>query len=289
MTYEFIHSNRFEFSVEEMCRVLAVSRSGYYGWTQRGESRKSKEDEVLTIVIKWLFEKHKKRYGAPRIAKDLRDEGILCGRHRTARIMRENGLKARAKKKFKVTTDSWHKLPIAPNLLNQDFKVNRPNQVWVSDITYIWTREGWMYLCTIIDLYSRKVVGWAMNKRMTKEFVIRALDQAYYRRRPGKGLIFHSDRGSQYASHAFRKRLAQYGMIQSMSGKGNCYDNAVAESFFRTLKTELIYEEVYLTREQAKQSIFEYIEVYYNRIRRHSFIDYFSPDAFERRIVLKCA
>lgn len=289
MTYEFIHSYRSEFSVEEMCQVLTVSRSGYYGWTRREESPKSKEDRVLFVVINGLFEKHKKRYGAPRIAKDLKEDGISCGRHRTARIMRENGLKAKAREKFKATTDSCHTLPVAPNLLNQDFKVNRPNQVWVSDITYIWTREGWMYLCTIIDLYSRKVVGWAMNKRMKKDLVIRALDQAYHRRRPGKGLIFHSDRGSQYASHAFRKRLAKYQMFQSMSGKGNCYDNAVAESFFRTLKTELVYWEVYYTRDQAKQSIFEYIEVYYNRFRRHSFIDYFTPDAFERRSMLKCA
>lgn len=272
-----------------MCRVLNVSRSGYYSWGYRGESKKAKEDKELLSIIKKIFEKHQERYGAPRIAKDLKENGIRCGRHRTARIMRENGLKAKVKKKFKVTTDSWHKLPIAPNLLNQNFHVVRPNKVWVSDITYVWTREGWMYLCTVIDLYSRKVVGWAMDKRMKKELVIRALDQAYYRRRPGKGLIFHSDRGSQYASHEFRRRLRTYQMVQSMSGKGNCYDNAVAESFFKTLKTELVYWNEYYTREQAKQSIFEYIETYYNRVRRHSFINYFTPDAFERRSMLKCA
>jgi len=272
-----------------MCRVLDVSRSGYYSWTWREESEKEKEDKQLLKRIEKLYKKHKGRYGAPRIAKDLKAEGERCGVHRTARIMRDHNIKAKTKKKFKVTTNSKHKLPIAPNLLEQDFLVSKPDRVWVSDITYIWTKQGWLYLCTVIDLYSRKVVGWSMNKRMTKALVITALKQAYIRRRPRKKLIFHSDRGSQYASIEFREWLATYSMIQSMSGKGNCYDNAVAESFFHTLKTELVYWEVYQTREQAKQSIFEYIEVYYNRERRHSFIYYFSPDDFERRTMLKCA
>ena len=220
-------------------------------------------------------------YGSPRITEDIQIKGIRCSENRVARLMKVHGIIAKAKKKFKATTSSKHNLPVAENLLNQDFVAEKPNTVWVSDITYIWTLEGWLYLAVILDLYSRQVVGWAMSDKLTANFVIKALYQAIGWRNPVRGCIFHSDRGIQYASAEFRNVLNSHGFIQSMSRKGNCYDNAVAESFFHTLKTEHVYDYRYETRAEPVRSVFEYIEVFYNRQRRHSAIGYRSPISFE--------
>jgi transposase InsO family protein len=220
-------------------------------------------------------------YGSPRITKDLQAMGTQCSENRVARLMKNNGIVGKAKKKFKATTNSKHNLAVAENLLKQNFAAQNPNTIWVSDITYIWTLEGWLYLAVILDLYSRQVVGWAMSDRLTSDFVIKALYQAIGRRNPGSCCIFHSDRGVQYASADFRDVLNSHGFIQSMSRKGNCYDNAVAESFFHTLKTEHVYDYRYDTRAEARQSIFDYIEIFYNRQRRHSALGYRSPISFE--------
>jgi len=240
------------------------------------------ENERLLVEIKKAHKNSSKIYGSPRITEEVRENGIKCSRNRVARLMRRNGIAAKAKRRFKTTTDSRHNLPVAKNLLNRQFRVDAPNKVWVSDITYIWTAEGWLYLAVILDLFSRKIVGWSMSDRMTQDIVINAFLQAMWRRKPGAGLMFHSDRGSQYASGDFRRLLLEHGVIQSMSRKGNCYDNAVAESFFHTLKTEVVYHEKYLTREQARKSVFEYIELFYNRVRKHSTLGYCSPWKFEQ-------
>jgi transposase InsO family protein len=282
MKYQFIDTYRSEFAVERMCRALKVSKSGYYAWGIRPQSKRARENEKLDHHIKTIYRKNKGTYGSPRITKALNRQNIACSENRVARRMRINDIKAKTKKRFKVTTNSKHNHPVAKNLLDQNFKAQRPNQVWASDITYIWTREGWMYLAVIVDLFGRHIVGWAMDNHLGQELVVNALKQAIWRRRPPKGVIFHSDQGVQYACQAFRKLLQQHKFIQSMSGKGNCYDNAVVESFFHTLKTELIYFENYRTREDAKNSIFEYIEVYYNRDRMHSTLNYYSPVQFEQ-------
>ena len=234
-------------------------------------------------MIKEIFYEYKQRYGAPRIHAELRVRGELCSRKRVARLMRKNALQAKAKRKFKATTDSSHKQPVFDNLLNQNFKVYQPDTAWVADMTYVRTGEGWLYLAVVIDLYSRKIVGWAMNKRMKKELVIDAYLMAYWKRKPTKGLIHHSDRGSQYASKRFQATLKSTGAKCSMSSSGCCYDNAVAESFFHSLKTELSRDYHYLTRKEAKKDIFEYIEIFYNRKRRHSTINYCTPTEFEEQ------
>lgn len=264
-----------------LCRVLGVSASAYYEWQGEQESSHARRDGELRGAVRELFTKFKGRYGAPRIERELRKEGICVSRKRIARLMREEGIRAKSARKYKATTDSNHRLPIAPNLLGRRFDVDGPNKVWVSDITYLWTRQGWMYLAVIIDLFSRKVVGWSLQERMAAELVCNALDAAVRQRRPPPGLIFHSDRGSQYASKAFRRRLWRYRMRQSMSRKGNCWDNAVAESFFATLKKELIRDLPFETRSSARSQVFEYIEIFYNRQRAHSLIGYQTPDAFE--------
>ena len=276
---------RPEHSVEKMCKVLKVSRSGFYDWLKKPESERKKENIMILEKIKSIRKKHPKKevYGAPRLAKELNSMGVSCGKNRIGRIMKNNGIRAKVKKKFKQTTDSQHKHPIAPNLLAGNFMVNAPDKVYVTDITYIWTMEGWMYLAVVLDLFSRMVVGWAMSERIKKELVIKSLNNAIASRNPGKGLIVHSDKGSQYASHDFRALLKRYGFIQSMSGKGNCYDNAVMESFFHTMKTEWIFFEKYQTRTQAKTSIFDYIETFYNRERRHSYLGYISPWDYEKK------
>jgi len=283
MKYIFIEKHRSSFAVEKMCRALKVSKSGYYAWRDKPKSMRALANEKLDHHIRTIYEQNKGRCGSPRITEALNEKGIACSEKRVADRMRKNGIKAKTKKRFKVTTNSKHNHPIAPNLLNQDFTAYNPNQIWVSDITYIWTREGWLYLAVILDLFSRRIVGWAMSNRLGQELVLNAFQQALWHRRPGKGIIFHSDQGVQYACTAFRNLLKEYKFIQSMSGKGNCYDNAVAESFFHTLKTELVYFETYQTRKEAKNSIFEYIEMYYNRIRLHSTLGYCSPVQFEQR------
>ncbi len=264
-----------------MCNVLGVSPSTYYEWEREQESEHSKRDAELLVLVRRIFVEFQGRYGAPRIHDELAGQGINVSRKRVARLMREAGLKAKGRRKYKATTDSNHSLPIAPNLLKRNFEVDLPNTVWVADITYIWTRQGWMYLAVILDLYSRKVVGWSLAERMAASLVCDALDAAVRLRRPGAGLVFHSDRGSQYASKIFRRRLWRYRMRQSMSRKGNCWDNAVAESFFATLKKELVRNHVFETRAHARSEVFEYIEVFYNRRRSHSLLDYETPDGFE--------
>jgi transposase InsO family protein len=264
-----------------MCRVFGFAPSTYYGWERNQQSEHAIRDAELLSAVRRIFAKFRGRYGAPRIQAELASEGIGVSRKRVARLMREAGLKAKGKRKYKPTTDSNHTLPVAPNLLQRDFHTDRPDAVWVSDITYIWTRQGWMYLAAILDLYARKVVGWSLADRMTASLVCDALDSAVRLRQPPPGLIFHSDRGSQYASHAFRRRLARHRMRQSMSRRGNCWDNAVAESFFATLKKELVRDRAFDTRDLARGEIFEYIEVFYNRLRSHSLLSYATPESFE--------
>ena len=236
---------------------------------------------MLLDKIKEVHKKSKQRYGSPRITKELKEQGTPCSENRIAKIMSKNKIRAKTKRKFKATTNSKHNYPVAPNLLNQRFTARGPNQIWVTDITYVWTREGWLYFAGILDLYSRQIVGWALEKRQTKALVEKALMQAILRRKPPKGILHHSDQGSQYASDGYQKLLHRYGFIPSMSRQGNCYDNAVMESFFRTLKTELVYFEDYQTRNQARNSIFEYIEIFYNRQRKHSSLGYLSPVTYE--------
>lgn len=260
-----------------MCKVLGVSRSGYYAWLRRPESQRKADDKALSELIKTIHEESKGEYGSPKIHQELRRRGTRCGRKRVARLMRKDGLKAKTIRKFKATTNSNHNLPVAENLLNRDFSPTAPNRAWVADITYIWTNEGWLYLAVVIDLFSRAVVGWSMSERMTRTLVMDAFTLAVKRRNPSPGLIHHSDRGSQYASADFQKLLEKYGAICSMSRKANCWDNAAAESFFALLKRALVFQSQYQTRAQARQSIFDYIERFYNRKRIHSSLGYRTP------------
>ena len=281
MKYRFIKSFKDEFPVVKMCQVLKVSRGGYYAWLNRPISKRELENQQLLERIKAIYLRNRGTYGSPRITDDLHDENIKVSRQRVARIMRKNDIRAKSKKKFKVTTNSNHHYKASPNLLKQNFIVEQPCNTWVSDITQVETREGWLYLTVVIDLFNRQVVGWSMSKSMkASETTIPALDDACNRFGYSKGLIFHSDRGVQYACNDFRKRLKHYNMIQSMSGTGNCYDNAVAESFFGTLKKELIYQDTFETRFHVRRAIFEYIEIFYNKIRKHSFLGYVSPEQF---------
>lgn len=283
MKFEFIDNHRSEFAVEKMCRVLDVSRSGYYRWRNAPESDRKNSNEALYVRIKETYDAAHGTYGSPRITRELRDKGIQCSENRVARLMRKKELAAKTKRKFKVTTDSKHDLPVAPNLVEQDFSSPAPNRLWVSDITYVWTLEGWLYLAIILDVFSRQIVGWSMNQRMTKDLVLNALKSALGRRKIPSGMIFHSDRGSQYAARAVGEFLKQRNIQQSMSKKGDCYDNAMAESFFSSLKREFIYPfQVFKTRNEAKRSIFYYIEIFYNKIRKHSAIGYLTPVQFEQ-------
>ena len=273
--------------IKEMALALEVTRSGYYKFLKANLGSRFQENEILLAEIKKSHEASRETYGSPRIHKDVSLAGHGCSRKRVARLMQEAGIVAKMQKKFKVTTQVDPKLPVAGNHLQQDFKAMGPNEKWVADITYVWTLEGWLYLAIILDLFSRKVVGMAMSDRLKKEIVLIALTQALGRREVTGSLLHHSDKGCQYTSMAFRDLLEQRGILCSMSGTGNCYDNAGAESFFHTLKTEHIYFEEYKTREEAKQSIFEYVEVFYNNQRRHSFLDYVSPSDFENEYQIR--
>lgn len=282
MRYRFIEKQKKAWPVTLMCGVLNVSRSGYYDWTGRGLRQHVRSNMDLDRRIRESFAEHRQRYGAPRIAEALHDAGVKCSENRIARRMRTLGLQAIQAKKFKVTTDSKHSKPVAPDLLKQDFHAAAPNQKWTSDITYVWTDEGWLYLAVVMDLYSRAIVGWAMNQRMTQELVYDALTMALFRRRFPKTTIIHSDRGSQYCSQRYQQLIRSHGLCGSMGHKGNCYDNAVTESFFHSLKVELVHRERYGTRRMAQSSIFEYIETYYNRQRKHSAIGHRIPMVFEQ-------
>lgn len=265
-----------------MCRVLEVSRSGFYAWCKRSPCKRTVDDSALAAQIQTVFDEHKGRYGSIRIVRELKAEGISIGRHRARKIMRLTNLRARQPRSWKRTTDSRHGHPIAPNLLNREFTVAAPNRAWVSDITYLPTREGWLYLAIVIDLYSRAVVGWSMRRRIDQKLTLDALDLALATRKPAPGLIVHSDQGVQYAAGDYQLRLRSHGALCSMSRKGDCWDNAVAESFFATLKIELLGDGVFQTRSAATPLVFEYIEAYYNRRRRHSTLDYVSPADYER-------
>ncbi len=280
MRYVFIRDHRYEFRVWKMCEVLSVSKSGYYTWLKRPESKRTREERILLPLIRMVYARHNKRYGSPRIADTLCAEGYSVKKNRVARIMRDNGIRAQGKRKFRVTTKAGRH-PVAANVLDRQFDVTIPNRVWVADITYIRTAEGWLYLAAVMDLYSRRIVGWAMRKRITTELTLEALHQALGRRMVRPGLIHHSDRGSQYAAETYQRLLERHGITVSMSRKGDCWDNAPMESFFATLKTELVYEETFLTREEARGKIFAYIEAYYNRERRHSTLGHKSPVDFE--------
>lgn len=284
MKFRFIRDHADRFGVERMCRVLGVSRSGYYAWRRRRPSRRAQENQRLLVEVKAIHAtKNHDTYGSPRMHRELRERGLRCGRHRVARLMKKQGIQAKQARKFRpVTTDSKHALPVAPNRLERDFSATGPDQVWAADITYIRTREGWLYLAVILDLFSRLVVGWAVGDTLSRHLPLRALQMALGRRRPRPGTVHHSDRGSQYASQDYQDLLAQEGLLCSMSRKGDCYDNAVVESFFDTLKVEQVYHQDYRTRREATADLFEYIEIFYNRQRRHSYLGQVSPAEFER-------
>lgn len=285
-----MHQERQWYPIQHLCRVLRVSRAGYYAWVKTGgHTRREHADVLLLGDIRRVFAEHQGRYGSTRVYKQLCKETVRCSKARVERLMREANIRAKHKRKFKATTDSAHQRPVAPNVLAGQFTQKHANQAWVGDITYVPTEEGWLYLAVLIDLFSRRIVGWAMDKRMTCELPLRALHMAVQNRRPPRGLIQHTDRGSQYASRVYQQALQQYGMICSMSGKGHCYDNAVAESFFHTLKVEMVHDEKFATREHAQTAIFKYMEVYYNGRRMHSALDYQSPIEYEREALLKIA
>ena len=283
MRYRVIHEHDRRYPIRLMCRALAVSAAGYYAWRDRPESQRAAANRTVLATIRILHQDSRQTYGSPSIWDALRKQGHHIGEHRVARLMRHAGIRAKTMKKWRATTQSQHRLPVAANTLQRQFTVPRPNRVWAGDITYVWTREGWLYLAVLLDLYSRAVVGWAMGPRLTGDLPEQALRMAITTRRPHAGLLHHSDRGSQYAARSYQQVLATHGITASMSRKGNCWDNACVESFFGTLKRELVYHRRYATREEAKQEIFEYIEVFYNRQRRHSTLGYHSPAEYEAR------
>jgi len=267
---------------------MEVSRSRFYEYLHSLEEFDDPAEIALKERVKAIFKDHRGKYGSRRITKQLKNEGHLIGRYKVRSLMRKLGLKAKASKRYKVTTDSRHSFPIAANLLNRKFDVAEPNACWTTDITYIWTFEGWLYLAVVLDLFSRQIVGWAMNKRMKKQLTLDALAMAYWRRRPPSGLLHHSDRGSQYACHDYRERLKQYSMVASMSRKGNCWDNAPTERFFRSLKSERLSDYRFVTRQSAQMQVLDYIS-YYNSIRLHSTLEYKTPFEYEKELCLKAA
>ena len=282
MKFKLIQQERRWHGVDVLCRALGVTRGGYWSWVRRRPGARQQADAVLLADIHEIHKGRRRVYGSPRIHDHLQNMGVRCGRKRIERLMRENGIRAKQTKKFKpATTDSKHDYPVAANVLNRRFHWERPNQAWVTDLTCVPTEEGWLYLAAILDLFSRRIVGWAMGDDMSRQLTLRALEMAVQRRRPPPGLIHHSDRGSQYASGDYQKALKKHEMICSMSRKGNCWDNAVAESFFHTLKVELVHDEDFKTRREAMASIFEYMEVFYDRQRIHSTLGRLTPTEFE--------
>ena len=284
MRFELIDAAKNEFPVQRLCKVLGVSSSGYFAWKERPASLRQRDDMVLLAHVRAAFAVSNRTYGSPRMVHELRDSGLAIGRRRVARLMRENGMKARQKRRFKRTTDSLHAFPVAPNLLDQDFAATGPNQKWGADISYVWTREGWLYLAVVIDLFARRVVGWMTSDRLHKELALSALRRAIVIRRPPAGLIHHADRGGQYCAIEYQAELRRHGILISMSGKGNCYDNAMVETFFKTLKSELVWRTVFQNRADATAAIGRYIDAFYNPVRRHSALDFKSPLQFERRV-----
>jgi transposase InsO family protein len=282
MRYEFIEGHRQQWPTRLMCQVLDVSTGGYYRWRSRPPSARQERDEALVAEIKVIHQEVKARYGSPRIHAELVARGHSCCVNTVAKLMSRAGVAAKTGRKFRCTTDSNHDHPVAENVVARQFEPEAPDRVWTADITYIPTREGWLYLAAVEDLYSRQVVGWSMSERIDSRLVVDALEMAVSRRLPGEGLVAHSDRGSQYASEHYRRVLSGQGITCSMSRRANCWDNAPMESFFASLKKELVHDEDYQTRQEARASIFEYIEVFYNRVRRHSSLGYRSPIEYER-------
>jgi putative transposase len=282
MSYGFIDARKAEHPVSRLCHVLGVSQSGYHAWRTRGDSLRRRQDRVLEGRLRIAFAQSRQAYGSPRLMHELREQGFVVGRRRVARLMRESGLKARPKRRFIATTDAHHADPVAPNLLMQHFGADRPDQKWASDITYVWTRQGFVYLAVVLDLYARRIIGHATSDRLDTMLALTALNRAIALRRIGPGLIHHSDRGNQYCAKAYRSRLRQKGIAISMSAKGNAYDNAMVESFFKTLKTECIWRHSFDTKAQAARAIADYIDNFYNPTRRHQALGYISPVQFER-------
>jgi putative transposase len=281
MSFALIDAKKASATVATACAALGVSKSGYYAWKGRDASLRQRDDMVLLAHIRSEFVSSHETYGSPRMHAELKESGLAMGRHRVARLMSENGMKARQKTRFKKTTDSDHGGPVASNILDQNFAADAPDEKWGVDISYVWTMEGWLYLAIVVDLYSRKIVGWAMSDRMKRGLAMDALRRAITLRQPPPGLIHHSDRGSQYCSDDYRRLVATSGFIASMSGRGNCYDNAMVETVFKTIKTELVWRTAFASRDQARKAIGLYIEGFYNPRRRHSSLGYKSPAAFE--------
>ena len=283
MRFAFIAKNEGLLPIKRLCQIMDVSPRGYRAWKARPMSKAQRADMVVLAHIREQFALSLGSYGRPRMAEELRELGLAVGERKVGRLMRENAIAVKRNKKFKATTDSNHSFNIAPNLLDRDFFAERPNQKWAGDISYVWTREGWLYLAVIIDLHSRRVIGWAVSSRMKRDLAIRALKMAIALRNPSRGCIHHTDRGSQYCSHDYQKLLRQHGFKVSMSGKGSCYDNAVVETFFKTIKAELLWQQSWQTRRAAEMAIFEYINGFYNPRRRHSALGWKSPLAFEAK------
>ena len=281
MKFRFIEKHKNKYTIGRICALLGVSRSGYYAWKNRKPSHREQINQALIDHIRTIHKISRKAYGSPRVYAQLKKQGIPCNQKTVARLMRQNGLKGQRKYRKVMTTNSNHKFPIASNVLNREFTADGPNQKWVADITYVPTDEGWLYVAGVLDLFSRKIVGWDMSSQIDATLVEKALRMALYQRQPGKGLLHHSDRGVQYASHQIRDILAANQIQISMSGKGNCYDNAVIESFWGTLKNEWVHHQKYKTRSQARTDIFSYIEGFYNTVRLHSTLGYLSPAEFE--------
>ena len=284
MKFDAIEAEKANYPIALMCRVLEVSRAGYYASRERPESERTSANRQLARRIHEVYRASRRTYGSPRVFLELRDDGQQVGRNRVERLMRREGIVARKKKRFRVTTMSNHSKPIARNVLARNFTATKPNRTWVGDITYLFTAEGWLYLAVLLDLCSRSVVGWAMSEDLDASLALAALRMAIERRKPEAGLVHHTDRGVQYASESYRTALAATGLIASMSRKGNCWDNAPAESFFSTLKVELVGDRVFPSRAAARTEVFEYIEAFYNRTRRHSSLGGVSPAQFERMI-----
>ena len=283
MKYHFVEKNRERFSIESLCKMVGIARSAYYAWRKRPLSNRAKANQGLLEHIRRIHKLSRKTYGSPRVYHALRKDGLICSQKRVARLMQYDNLKGQRRYRKVCTTDSSHALPVAENVLGRDFSAEKPDQKWVADITYIPTDEGWLYLAGVLDLYSRKIVGWAMSGLIDTDLVEKALRMAYYQRQPGNGLLHHSDRGSQYASHRIRDLLTANQTQVSMCRKANCWDNAVMESFWGTLKNEWVHHRHYKTRKEAKTDIFGYIEGFYNTVRLHSTLGYLSPVEFEAR------
>ena len=283
MRYQFIKEQQEHFSLAALCRVMQVCRGGYYAWRKRSKSARQLQNESLTAQIKAAHKDSKETYGSPRIFAELKANGVACSEKRIARLMRLHKIIAVRPKRFVVTTDSDHAMPIADNLLDRTFGAETPDTRWTADITYIWTSQGWLYLAIILDLFSRRIVEWAMDQTIERSLVLSALEMAIAGRNPSRDMLCQSDRGRQYASNDYRKRLEKAGIVCSMSRRGNCWDNAPTESFFAGLKKEMVYRTRFETREQARSAIFHWIEVWYNRKRRHSAIGFISPEEFEQQ------